>query len=1057
MIKLNRVQKRRLKYFFLFFILIGTPIVTLVLVNTRFVSYLSENEVEFVKSNAAKFTLSHQNDLGLFVEPDIETNFRVIDSINFSLAEEISPALINPNHLTAIQIQNENSRFFFDYIFEKQNIEGSYSDIGGLGNTESTYYAIETIALANETYLQEKILNNETVQIISYLLSVLNKEGYGFKATPLINRSDIISTYCAIDTAYQLQASEILENANISRFINSTWSGSGYSLLNDTLIQNPETTYFGILAFLSMNMTYRIIDKIALEGYFNALYNLDGGFASIPGEPSDIQSTYYSLASLTILNLSMPLLFNENNTINFIANCSKLDGGFGLTPDLNLKSDFKSGWAAIKSLDILERSYPSDFQYNIYRSNYYNWTHKFQAINSLFGQITVESNYFGILGLNEYNIEVFISRIKPNNILKFIDLCFNSYDGGFSSQPGLNATLFSTYCAINIYRMLLTLSNKWFSETQIEVLSNFILELQNADGGFRVGNDLDYLLSLFGPYYNVFTNLINTNVSTVESSYWALSSLKNLDTINYIRNENLTHWIRSCQNADGGFSIVVGFYSDIISTYYGLEIFNQILQREPISKISAIEFLKNSQNTDGSFALLPAIGMYFDLPSTFLFSYLASKALYDYRFQPEKIQEALSWFGGCISYTTGGIGDQPGFGGDLRNTPYGIIIVEELRYEQSFDFKPWNQLLIYILYIEAGCIGLFILYKLYQRLSIPQKIKFLLGFGSKLSPSYLQNFPAINCENLSVYAGGKLIVDGVSMNIEHGKILGILGESGAGKSTFVKGLLGMRKITGFCEIYGLPINKRNSKRIRPMYGYVPQDLGKIYQNFTTLDNILHFGKQYGLSEKIIIRKARRILRSLEIEDKINELVKNLSGGQKRRVSIAIGLIHNPIFLILDEPTSGLDPIIRENLWLTLTKINEQFKTTLIVITHYPEESRFCTEVAIFGRDRGMLDFGKPKDLLLQLPGKGRSIEVSLKEVKENAIARLESIPEIEKVLENKAGTDYSVFSNLNLNKLQQIIEEEMGKDSIASIKQTDSKMEQYFRYKAMEVPTVEEL
>jgi len=1030
--------------------------VTLILVNTRFVSYLTENEVEFVKKNAVKFTLSHQNDLGLFIEPDIETNFRAIDSINFSLAEGVFPALINPNKIISIQIQNENPTFFFDYLFEKRNTDGSYSDIGGLGNTESTYYAIKTIFLANETYLQEKVLNNETSQIISYLESVLNGGGYGFKAISFINTSDIISTYCAIETAYQLQPNKILLNSNISKFINSTWSGSGYSLLNNTWIQNPETTYFGIQAFLKMNMTYSIVEKVGLEGYFNSLYNLDGGFASVPGGSSDILSTYYSLASIDILNLSMPILFNQSKSFNFIANCSKLDGGFGLTPDLNLNSNFKSGWAAMKSFDILENSYPLGFQYNFYRSKYYNWTYQYQAKNSLFGQFTVESNYFGILGVNEYNLEDLASRIQPKNILNFIDLCFNSYDGGFSSQPGQNATLFSTYCALSLYRMLLPLSNKWFSDDQIEILSQFLIGLQNDDGGFRVGNDLDYLLSLFGPYYNVFLNLIDTNVSTVESTYWALISLKNLNTINYIRNDNLTHWIRSCQNADGGFSIVVGFYSDIVSTYYGLEIFNEIFQSEPISKIAAIEFLKNSQSTDGSFALLPAIGMYYELPSTFLFSYLASKSLYDYRYQPENIQEALLWFSECISFKTGGIGDNPGFGGDLRNTPYGIIIVEELRYEQSFDFKPWNQLLTYILYIEAGCIGLFVLYKLYQRLSIPQKIKLLLGFGSKLSPSYLQNYPAINCENFCVYAGGKLIVDGVTMKVDHGKILGILGESGAGKSTFVKGLLGMRKITGFCEIYGLPINKRNSKRIRPIYGYVPQDLGKIYQNFTTLENILHFGKQYGLAEKEIIRKARRILRSLEIEDKMNEMVTNLSGGQKRRVSIAIGLIHNPIFLILDEPTSGLDPIIRENLWLTLTKINEQLKTTLIVITHYPEESRFCTEVAIFGRDRGMLDFGKPKNLLLQLPGKGRSIEISFDDVKEDAIKRLESLSGIEKVLENKAGTDFSVFSNLNLKKLQEIIEEEMGEHSIVKIKQSDSKMEQYFRYKAMEVPTVEE-
>jgi len=295
------------------------------------------------------------------------------------------------------------------------------------------------------------------------------------------------------------------------------------------------------------------------------------------------------------------------------------------------------------------------------------------------------------------------------------------------------------------------------------------------------------------------------------------------------------------------------------------------------------------------------------------------------------------------------------------------------------------------------------------------------------------------------------------MSISHGKILGILGESGAGKSTFIKGLLGMRKTTGFCQIYGMNMSKRTAKRIRPIYGYVPQDLGKLYHNFTTLENLLYFGNQYGLTEKEIISKSKRILRSLDIEDKMHELVKNLSGGEKRRVSIAIGLIHSPIFLILDEPTSGLDPIIRESLWLTLTKINEQFKTTLVVITHYPEESRFCNDVAIFGRKRGMIDFGKPKELLDQLPGKGRSVELQFFKPIENAIESLESIEGVEKVLENKVGTNFSIFTNLNVNELFYKIENVIGSDSVQLLKQIDSKMEQFFRYKAMEVPKIEEL
>jgi ABC-2 type transport system ATP-binding protein len=477
----------------------------------------------------------------------------------------------------------------------------------------------------------------------------------------------------------------------------------------------------------------------------------------------------------------------------------------------------------------------------------------------------------------------------------------------------------------------------------------------------------------------------------------------------------------------------------------------------PMSKISVIEFLKQSQASDGSFSLIPMMGQFLDLPSSFLVTYLASKSLYDYNYQPEDIQGALFWFADCISSRTGGVGDNPSFGADLRNVPYGILIIDELKYDQSFDSKPWNSLLVYILLVEAGFIVIIIALKIRQKLSLIKRIAQKLGYGTKITPSYLRRFPAINCENFSVFAGGKLIVDSVTMKVEHGQILGILGESGAGKSTFIKGLLGMRKITGFCQIFGLNINKRTSKRIRPIYGYVPQDLGKIYHNFTVLDNMLSFGSQYGLSEREIISRSRRLLRTLEIEDKLNEFVRNLSGGQKRRVSIAIGLIHSPIFLILDEPTSGLDPIIRENLWLALTKINEQFGTTLIVITHYPEESRFCNRVAIFGRNRGVIDFGKPKNLLAQLPGKGRSIEVCFKESKEDVIQRLEAIEGIESVLENKAGTDYSLFTNLNVNDLMNRIEIEVGQDAILEIKQIDSKMEQFFRFKLIEVPEIEEL
>ncbi len=1037
-------------------VLISTPIITLSLINARYKSYISEENVQQVKDATTFFAWTHQNDYGLFVEPDIDTNYRAIESINFSHSFIHAPQLLNPNNSIDPIVGVVFPNFFFDYIFEKQNIDGSYSDVGGFGNIISTFQAIKTLELINKPYLEQQIMELKTIKIVDYILSSLNADGWGFKLYSYSDRSDVISTYSAIELCYMLSATSILQNENIKNFINSTWIGGAYSYSNDTLYTTPETTYSGINAFLAMNMTYSPSERNAILTYFNSIYNpLDGGYINPMTGTSDVRTTYYSISSLDILGLP---LVDENKTLNFILNCSRDSGGFSINTNPNILADFTSGWAAMNSIEILEKLIPIITEdITTPKTNYYNWAHYFQAKNTLFGEITMESNYYGIFTLFEYNKENLLDNlIGEENIITFLQGCYNYYDGGFGSKPSLNATLFSTYCALNILNMLYPSVRPWLPDNALTRTINFLVEKQNPDGGFKIGNDIDNLLSSFGSHYIIFLNLMNENKSTVESTYWALVSLDLLFAREFINTNSLIHWIRSCQNADGGFSTFIGYHSDVISTYYGLEIFYQFLVSEPPSKIAAIEFLKNSQTSEGSFNLLPMSEDYLPLPSSFQATYFASKALYDYRFQPEKIETTITWFLECLSSTTGGLGDNPGFGGDLRNAPYGVIIIDELKFDQSFDSKPWNELLIYIILTQTLGILLIILVKGYQKLSIPQKLKFLFRIETKMTPSYLKEFDAINCENLSVFAGRKSIVDSVNMRVHHGKILGILGESGAGKSTFIKGLLGMRKITGFCQLYGLEVNKRNASKLRPFYGYVPQDLGKIYHNFTTFENLLYFGKQYGLTEKEIISRSKRILRSLEIDDKINELVKNLSGGQKRRVSIAIGLIHSPIFLILDEPTSGLDPIIRENLWLTLTKINEQFKTTLVVITHYPEESRFCNFVGIFGRNRGMIDFGKPSDLLTQLPGKGRSIEITFHDAKKDVIVRLELIKGIEKVLENKAGTDFSIFTDLNINDLYEIIELEMGKNSIQKIKQSESKMEQYFRYKALEVPEIEE-
>ena len=191
-------------------ILVGIPSIALVLVNVRYTTYIKEEDVQFIKNNAAFFAWTHQNDLGLFIEPNLESNFRAIDSINFSIVKSFASNIVNPNNISNKFVRKLRPSIFFDYIYEKQNYDGSYSDVGGLGNMISTHQAIKTLEIANNSYLNHKIQQNGTKNIVKYLNSSLKENGEGFKLISYLNESDIISTSCAIDLANTLNASFIL-------------------------------------------------------------------------------------------------------------------------------------------------------------------------------------------------------------------------------------------------------------------------------------------------------------------------------------------------------------------------------------------------------------------------------------------------------------------------------------------------------------------------------------------------------------------------------------------------------------------------------------------------------------------------------------------------------------------------------------------------------------------------------------------------------------------------------------------------------------------------------
>ncbi len=256
----------------------------------------------------------------------------------------------------------------------------------------------------------------------------------------------------------------------------------------------------------------------------------------------------------------------------------------------------------------------------------------------------------------------------------------------------------------------------------------------------------------------------------------------------------------------------------------------------------------------------------------------------------------------------------------------------------------------------------------------------------------------LESRNLTVtIKSGKKLIENVTFSMSEGEILAIIGESGAGKSTTVKALIGDIPSTGVARIAG--IDSRQATKVRFFFGYCPQDLSYLYDTFTPLENIIAFGKNYNIPEWQLIQRGKMLLRDFGILEKGNSPTKTLSGGQQRRVSISVALAHMPKVLLMDEPTSGLDPDNRYELWRYLDTINQEYGTSIIVITHYPVEAEYCDKVAVFMRGKSLVAFGRPSSLKATMPSGGYAVGVVLEEVDPRARKTLEKVEGVMFVLQ----------------------------------------------------------
>jgi ABC-2 type transport system ATP-binding protein len=199
--------------------------------------------------------------------------------------------------------------------------------------------------------------------------------------------------------------------------------------------------------------------------------------------------------------------------------------------------------------------------------------------------------------------------------------------------------------------------------------------------------------------------------------------------------------------------------------------------------------------------------------------------------------------------------------------------------------------------------------------------------------------------------GDLTAVNDVNLAIQQGEIFGLLGPNGAGKTTIISMITGLLEPTnGSITVDGLDL-KTDTNAVKAKLGLVPQELA-LYPTLSARDNLNFFGSIYGLKGKDLRERVDAMLAMVELSGRANEAVKNYSGGMKRRVNIAAGLLHQPEVLFLDEPTVGVDPQSRNAIFEAVEDLNSA-GMTVIYTTHYMEEAqRLCHRVAII--DEGQI-------------------------------------------------------------------------------------------------------
>ncbi len=253
----------------------------------------------------------------------------------------------------------------------------------------------------------------------------------------------------------------------------------------------------------------------------------------------------------------------------------------------------------------------------------------------------------------------------------------------------------------------------------------------------------------------------------------------------------------------------------------------------------------------------------------------------------------------------------------------------------------------------------------------------------------------VEVENLTKRFGDFIAVDALNFSVEHGEIFGLLGPNGAGKSTLIRMLTTLVPPTsGAARVNHFDI-VRQPNNVRQSIGVIPQAMTSDLE-LSAEENLIIFAKLYGIPHEQRKRAIPQLLKEVDLTQWADKPVKMFSGGMRRRMEIARGLVHEPKIFFLDEPTTGLDPVSRVSVWEMLARLKRERDLTIIVTTHYMDEAdKLCDRIAIIDQGR-LAALDSPLKLKASIPGKN-ILEASFSGPPANWAETLRRLPEVAEV------------------------------------------------------------